>query len=90
MEAVIHQAFGNILYFYTGSHFKRPAIYDHFMRAAPVNAGIQDREMFFQSRLDIVGVKYSIFCGPGQPFPAHHSNEGIRDRQNAGASPGSG
>src|SRR5690606_31347575 len=87
MEAIVHQAFSDILYLHT-RFLEVPAVDYHFVCTASIHSGVQGGVVAFQPVLDVVCVQDGNFGGLGQPFGTHHGNIRVRDGKYACASPG--
>ena len=66
MEAVIHQAFGDVGDFDAGLALEVGAGQDHLVRATAVLAAVQRRVVILQRFLDVVGIQDRDARGFGQ------------------------
>ena len=90
MEAVIHQALGDIFHLDAGELLERPAVEDHFMGVAPILAAIEHREVFLQAGFNVIGIQDGVAGGVGHPVTTEHLDVGVGDQQDAGAAPAGG
>ena len=81
MEAVVHQAFGDVGFGDAAFGFKRAQIDDTFVRDAAVFACIQDRIVFAQTFCDVVGIEQCPACCLLHALFAHHGQVHPSNRQ---------
>ena len=90
MEAVIHEALGDILHLDACTIFPLPQIEDTLVRNGAVGALVEDREEGFEALGNVVGIKDGDGTRRGKPIGPHHAEIHPADDADAGASPGSG
>ena len=81
VEAVVHQAFGDVGFGDAAFGFKRTQIDDTFVRDAAVFACIQDRIVFAQTFGDVVGIEQCPACRLLHALFAHHGQVHPSNRQ---------
>ena len=89
MEAVVHQALGDVVIGDPGLRGNRANVNDGLVSDEPIVAGVEHGIVLAQACCDVVGGEHCRGSGAGQAIGAHHAHIGPRDRQNAGASIGS-
>ncbi|CSB19387.1 Uncharacterised protein [Vibrio cholerae] len=85
MEAVVHQAFGNIFFANPSFFFQRTDIDDALVRHSTICTTVKDRVVRTQTLHHIVGIQNRQLGGFSQTVCTHHRNVGPRDRQNGRA-----
>ncbi len=90
MEAVIHQALGDVFGADAAGFLERAHVQDALVRHAAVAARVQDRVVVTQAGGNVVGVQDGDFGGAAQAVRAHQRDVHERDRQDAGRAERSG
>lgn len=90
VEAVVHQAFGDVGFGDAAFGFERTQIDDAFVRDAAVFACIQNRIVFAQAFSDIVGVEQCPACCLFHALFAHHGQVHPSNRQDGCRTEGCG
>ena len=81
MEAIVHQAFGDVGFSDAAFGFKRTQIDDTFVRDAAVFACIQNRIVFAQAFGNVVGIEQCPACRLLHALFAHHGQVHPGNRQ---------
>ena len=84
MKSEIDQPFGNIFHGNPGSLANVPEIDNAFVGHAPISSLVKNREIRFELRCHIVGVKNGDLGGVTKSVSAHHRDVRPADRQNSG------
>ena len=87
VESIVHQPLGDILDIYSARLLHYPRVDDALVRHRSVCAFVQHREMRLQSLRDVIRIEDCDLRRVLQPIAAHQLDVGVRDRQNARASP---
>ena len=85
MEAVVHQALGDVLHLDARAALEWTRIHDAFVCDGAVRATIEHRVGMLQPLRDVVRVQDRDLRGIRQSLGAHHADVQVADRQDAGA-----
>ena len=72
MEAVVDEAFGDIVHRYAADLLQMPRIDDAFVCDAAIVIAVKNLKMRVESRCDIVRAKNGDLGRAAQPVRAHH------------------
>ncbi|ENO93134.1 putative metal-dependent RNase [Thauera sp. 28] len=84
VEAVVHQALGDVDLGDAGRGLDRPDVEDAFMRDAALAAGVEHRVVVLEALGEVVGVEDRYLGRALEALSAHHRDVHPRDRQDAG------
>ena len=87
MEAVVHQALGQIINLQTSAALERAQIKDALVGDTAIGAAVEHREMGFESLSQVIGSQQSHRRGLAQTGATHQADVHPADRQDAGAAP---
>lgn len=88
MEAEVHEPFGHIFHFNTGTGFPFPQIDNALMGHPSVVSPIEDWEEWMQAMGDVVGIQDGQLGGAGEAIGTHHGQIHPGNDIEAGTAPG--